>query len=202
MKEILPGVHHWTAVHPKIRVEVSSYWLPETGGGILLDPLLPPEGLDAFKDAPPRQILLTNRHHWRDASSLVDAFGCTVRCHRAGLDEFADGRRVEPMDPGDRPAAGVEVLEVGSICPDETAFHISVAEGAVAFADGLVRDGEGPLGFLPDAYIGKDPPGVKEGLRAAFRRILERDFDHLLLAHGHPWIGGGKEALRRFLEGG
>jgi len=25
MKEILPGILHWTVVHPKIKIEVSSY---------------------------------------------------------------------------------------------------------------------------------------------------------------------------------
>ena len=28
------------------------------------------------------------------------------------------------------------------------------------------------------------------------------EFEHLLLAHGHPWIGGAREALTRFLEEG
>ncbi len=26
MNEILPGIYHWTAAHPKIKVEVSSYY--------------------------------------------------------------------------------------------------------------------------------------------------------------------------------
>ncbi len=47
MREILPGLFHWTAVHPKIRIEVSSYYLPEAG--VLLDPLLPAEGLEWFR---------------------------------------------------------------------------------------------------------------------------------------------------------
>lgn len=198
MKEILPGIRHWMAAHPKIKIKVSSYWLPETGGGTVLDPILPEEGLDPFRETPPAQIILTNRHHWRDAGKLVDAFGCTVRCHREGLHEFSDGRKVEPMSPGDRLPGGIEVLEVGSICPDDAALHIPLGGGAIAFADGLIRDRDGLLGFVPDEFMGDDPERVKEGLRAAFRRILEREFDHLLLAHGRPWIGGGKEALREF----
>jgi len=41
MQEVLPGVFHWTASHPGIRSEVSSYWLQDPG--VLMDPLVPPE---------------------------------------------------------------------------------------------------------------------------------------------------------------
>ena len=31
MEEVLPGVFHWTTVHPRIHMEVSSYWLEHAG---------------------------------------------------------------------------------------------------------------------------------------------------------------------------
>ena len=40
MKEILPGVYHWAAKHPRIGFAVSSYFLAESG--TLLDPMIPP----------------------------------------------------------------------------------------------------------------------------------------------------------------
>jgi hypothetical protein len=39
MDEIAPGIWHWKAPHPRIRAEVSSYYLP--GPAVLLDPLVP-----------------------------------------------------------------------------------------------------------------------------------------------------------------
>ena len=42
--------------------------------------------------------------------------------------------------------------------------------------------------------------GVKRGLKEALARIAELDFDHLLLAHGEPLVGDGKDALRAFVE--
>jgi len=39
------------------------------------------------------------------------------------------------------------------------------------------------------------------GLRKAFlKHLREREFDHLLFAHGAPWIGGARDGLRQFLE--
>ena len=47
--------------------------------------------------------------------------------------------------------------------------------------------------------MGDDPTAVKEGLFASYTRLAaELDFDHLLLAHGEPIAGTGREALRAF----
>ena len=46
-----------------------------------------------------------------------------------------------------------------------------------------------------------DPEDTKQGLRAAYRDLLGLDFDLLLLAHGEPVVGGGREALYEFVGG-
>ena len=194
MNEILPGVHHWTQVHPKIKIEVSSYYLARER--VLIDPLEPDEGLDWFREhGPPEHVLLSNRHHYRDSGRFAEAFGCTVHASRAGMHEFSDDEPVEPFDFGDELPGGVKAYEVGVLCPDETALHVP-AHGALCVADGVVNyDG---LGFVPDEYLGDDVEGIKRGLKEAYARLLELDFDSLLLAHGPPLAGGAKEALRDF----
>jgi hypothetical protein len=195
MEEILPGVWHWTAEHPKIHMEVSSHWVPASGA--LIDPLLPPdEGMDAFKEQPPELILLSNRHHLRHGERFAEELGCTIECSRPGLHEFDGETEVQGFDFGTEVAPGIEAVEVGAICPDESALLIRDAE-ALVIADGIVRYG-GDMRFVPDNLLGDDPEGVKAGLRDAYSQLLDRDFDNLLFAHGSPIIGGGKEALRKF----
>jgi hypothetical protein len=199
MKEVLPGIFHWTATHPKIRIEVSSYYLIESG--VLIDPLVPRDGLEAFRRAP-RHVLLTNRHHYRDSGRFAERYGCTVWCVESGLHEFTRGEAVKPFRPDDVLPGDVVAVEIGALCPDETALYIPWAR-AVALADGVVREGEGALSFVPNELMGDDPKGVKAGLREAYERLLrERDVDHLLLAHGWPWIGGGNRALKAFITRG
>jgi hypothetical protein len=195
MKEILPAVFHWTTRHPKIGIEVSSYFLAEER--VLIDPLVPAEGLDGF-DTPPAHILLTNRHHYRDSAEFEQRFRCPVWCVESGMHEFTHGETVRAFAFGDTLPGGITAFEIGAICPDDTALLIPRAGGIVALADGLVRQGEGPLGFVPDAYMGDDPESVKQELRASLRRLAEREFDHILLAHGWPWIGGARQALIDF----
>jgi hypothetical protein len=203
IREILPGLLHWEAVHPSIRIPVSSYYLEPAR--MLLDPLVPDEGLAWFeRRGPPRHVLLTNRLHSRESARFVEAFGCEVWSNEAGLDHFGpDGEirdlRVRGFRPGATLPGGVESLEVGVLCPDETAFLVPGAEPALAIADGVVRDGDGPLVFVPDPLLGDDPEAVKRGLRAAYRRLLALDWDHLLLAHGQPWIRGAHRALAAFV---
>jgi len=197
MNEILPGVRHWTAIHPSIKIAVSSYWLPEER--VLIDPLVPAEGLEAF-DPAPQHVLLTNRHHYRDSGRFAERFGCKVWCVESGLHEFQRGERIEPFRFGDTLPGGITAVEIGIICPDETALVLPRGRRAVALADGVVRHDDGPLGFVPDAYRGDEPETVKTGLKRSYLRLLESwDFDHLLLAHGWPWIDGGREALREFV---
>jgi len=199
MREITPGVVHWTATHPRIHSEVSSYWLvPER---VVLNPMLPPEGVRAFGAEPPVAVLLTNRHHYRDAERFVEAFGASVHAPVTGLHEFTPDQNVRGYEDGDEPAPGVRARAIGAISDDEYALVVPRA-GAVAVADGVVRRGEdAPLSFVSDGLMGDDPEEVKRGLREAYRRLAdEEEFDTLLIAHGAPLVGGAREALRAFVS--
>ena len=199
MREILPGVLHWTAFHDGIGIDVDTYWLAPLG--VLLDPMTPPGGVEALGSHTPHTIVLTNRHHYRHSDRFVEAFGCRVCAPRAGMHEFSASQPVEPYDPGDELPGGVVAHEVGALCPDECALHHAGLR-ALACADGLFRgdDGAAPLGFVPDEYMGDDPVAVKRGLVASYRRLATQlEFDHLLLAHGRPMVDDGREALRAFV---
>lgn len=196
MEEIAPGLWHWTAPHEGIGAQVSSYYLDRER--VLIDPMIPPTGLEWFaKRGRPEHALLTNRHHDRHAWRLREAFGCTVHCISNGIHEL-DGRGpVEAFEFGDRLPGGVIVHEVDAICPDETALYIP-SHSALACADGVVRDSpDDRLSFVPD-FLMDDPERTKQGLRDAYGRLLELDFETLLLAHGDPIVSGGKDALRAF----
>ncbi len=206
MQEVLPGVWHWTAHHPKIHVLVSSYWLDASG--VLVDPLVPEQGgLEWFaaRPLPPAAIVLSNRHHLRESGRFIERFGCSVHCNRAGLHEFSGGPDVEGFDPGQELPGGLLAEAVGAICPDESALF-EPGQRALFIADGIVRGGpaggNGPIGFVPDSLM-DDPPATKRGLLDAYRRLLEQlDFQHLLLAHGGPVIGDGRALLEDLIDSG
>jgi hypothetical protein len=196
MNEIQPGLRHWTAFHHGIGQDVHSYF--HVPSGTLIDPMEPIEGFEAL-GVRPQRIVLTNRHHYRHSDRFVEAFGCPVLCHEAGLHEFSGG--VEGFEWGDELAPDVTALEVGVLCPEETALHLADGGGALAFADCVIRGRHGELGFVSDFLLGDDPDAVKHGLRERFHRLAEEvEFDALLLAHGEPVSTGGRTALRTFAD--
>jgi hypothetical protein len=199
VNEIIPGVWHWTAFHEGIGFDVSSYMVERASA--LIDPMLPEEGVEAFRGREPAVILLTNRHHYRHSDRFVEEFGCPVLCHEAGLHEFKGGPPVQGFAFGDDVADGVLALEVAVLCPEETAFHVDSGPRALSFGDALVNESDSGLTFVPDKYIGDDPEAVKEGLRESFRRLLAHDFDSLMVAHGAPVPSRGKAALLQFAAG-
>jgi hypothetical protein len=181
---------------------VDSYYIDPAR--VVLDPMVPREGLEWFEQREtPNEIVLTNRHHLRHSERFAEAFGCPIRCSDAGLHEFERGPKVEGFAFGEELAPGITAYQVGALCPDDTALHIRIADGAaLAFADGLTHPRGGRLTFVPGFLMGDDPSPVRAGLRESLRRLLDLDFDNLLFAHGEPLIGGGRVALREFVAGG
>ena len=203
MKEILPGIFHWTTFHKGIGAYVHSYYCCATSPAVLIDPRLPAEGLDWFEARePPKHVYLTNRHHYRHSDRFAVRFGAEVWCHKDGLHEFTRGQKVTGFVHGEELPGGLLALKVGVLCPEETALYIRLHGGILSIGDAIVRYGQ-KLGFVPDELMGDDPAAVKRGLREVFlEHVRDREFDHLLFAHGKPWIGGAKTGLCRFLENG
>ena len=198
MNEVLPGVLHWTTYHEGIGEPVHSHFAVESAA--LIDPRVPEDGVEAIaRYGRPERILLSNRHHLRHSEQFAAAFGCPIRCHEAGLHEFGNGPDVQGFRFGDEVAPGITALEMGALTPEDTVFRLTAGPGALLFADGLIRRSDGGLDFVSDPLMGDDPAGVKAGLRAALRRLLDEDFDALLFAHGEPLPSGGHDALARFV---
>jgi hypothetical protein len=190
MHEIAAGIHHWTAEHPNLGTNVSSYWLPELA--VLLDPIAVPDRVDGVE-----HILLSNRHHRRDAFEARERFGATVRVPRPGLYEFDEKDGVEPYD-FERPLVGGAITphQVTPLWPDDSVLHVPSLH-ALAVADGVVHYRDN-LEFVSEQFM-DDPEAEKNGLREGLSRFAEElEFEHLLLAHGTPIVGHGRERLREF----
>jgi hypothetical protein len=197
VRELLPGLFHWYAIHPNHGGQVSCHHV--AGSGTAFDPLLPEEGIEWFDEHRPQRIVLSTRHHLRHSELIAERFGCPILAHEDGLHEFAGGPEVEGFAFGDRIADDVTALTMDAISPDDTVLRINVAEGALLFADSLVNHGR--IGFVSDRLIGADPEGVKAKIRERVAALLDEDFDTLLFAHGDPVVEGGKEELRALLNG-
>jgi hypothetical protein len=199
IEEILPGIVQWDAFRESIGHTVHSTFV--LSSGTLIDPMVPEEGLEAVAAvATPRRIVLSNRHHYRHSARYAKRFGCQVLCHEAGLGHFAGEHPVQGFSFDEQLADDVRALELGSICAEEATLLLDVASGALSFGDGLTRNDDGTLAFMPDRLLGEVPQTVRAGLARNLERMLDEDFDALLFAHSKPVPSGGRALLSDFLS--
>jgi hypothetical protein len=199
MEEIAPGIHHWTAQHPDIGMEVSCHYIEPAG--IVLDPLEPEDGWGFFDalDTKPQQIVLTSCLHWRHSDRFRDRYGATIRAPAPGLQRWeGSDREAEPYDAGDELAPGVVAVEIGGIAPDDFALHVQHGNGAIALADAVVSPPDGAVMYMPD-FLWDDPRTEQDMVRQSLRGVLGRDFETLLFAHGYPTGSGGHGKLSDFV---
>jgi hypothetical protein len=194
MEEITPGIRHWSAVHPNLGIEVSSYWLP--GLKVLLDPLAVPEEVADIEE-----ILLSNRHHRRAAFEARERFDAILRVPRTGLHDYSPRDPVEPYEYGEPLVGGaITPYLVTELWPDDGALHIPSLD-ALEIADTVLHYGP-ELALVPDNLMGDDPEADRTGILSGLTRLTEQlAFKHLLLAHGTPIANEGHERLREFVAG-
>jgi hypothetical protein len=194
MEEVTPGIQHWSGRHPKIGLEVSSYWLP--GLKVLLDPLNVPEEVEDVDE-----IVLSNRHHKRSAFEVRERFDAVLRVPRTGLHDYSPDDPVEPYEYGEPLAGGaITPYLVTELWPDDGVLHIPSLE-ALEIADTVLHYGS-ELALVPDNLMGDDPEADRNGILTGLARLSEElDFKHLLFAHGTPIANEGRERLRAFVRG-
>jgi hypothetical protein len=199
MRELVPGIHHWKTYRDTIGAPVSSYWIEAVG--IVIDPMVPEEGLDAFRQARigPQQVVLTTGLHDRHAERFAEEFSIPIRAPKEAAERIGDRFGFGPYTDHRELAPGVRAVHIGVLCDDEYALHITEPEGAIVVADAVHNYGD-TLSFFSDDLLGDDAQEVKRGLKQQLWTLLQRDFEHLLFTHGDPILRHGKRALREFVK--
>ena len=196
MREIAPGLHYRTAAHPSwdpvSEPESPGDWPEHVGcvlfeapeAVVLIDPLVPEERwgeLDERIGDRPVAVLTTMRFHGRSRDAVAERYGAVKVRHDA------------PMP------AGVEAVPVEGF--DETMYWLPEPRALVP-GDRLIGDAAGGARMCPPSWLQYLPDDDPEQLRAALAPLLELPVEHLLLSHGEPVIGGGREAIARALGRG
>jgi glyoxylase-like metal-dependent hydrolase (beta-lactamase superfamily II) len=195
MREIVPNVQMWSVVSPQKGYAFNGFAISTEDGTVLIDPPEPVE--DGWETVdllePFAGVWLTNRNHSRAAATFRERYGLTVWAHEADagrLEAGADGMvRGGETIPGD-----IEVIHVPGKSPGEIAFHLPRAD-ALIVGDLVIGVPAGELSTYPDEVIDD-----RDQLGRSAARLLEYDFDALLLCDGQPLASNGKAKLREFVE--
>ena len=199
MKKILPGVWTWSVFNHERGINFNGHMVANEDGCVLIDP--PPmtdQDLDqAATKGPPSAILITNRHHTRDAMTPAGRFKARVLMHE--LDATAIPATVRlggVFRGGDTLPGGLLVITLmAQKSPGETALLLPKAN-AIILGDALIGNPPGRFNLLPaDKFA--DVASARDGLR----RLLDFPFDAVLVGDGQSILTGGREAVSAFLLG-
>jgi glyoxylase-like metal-dependent hydrolase (beta-lactamase superfamily II) len=195
VKAIVRDVQTWSVFSDQKGYAFNGYAVSTEGGTVLIDPPEPDE--DGWRTVdllePFAGVWLTNRNHSRAAAAFRERYGITIWAHEADADRLEAG--ADRTVSGRTTIAGeIEIVPVPGKSPGEIAFHLP-RSSALIVGDLVIGVPPGELSTYPDEVIDD-----RAELRRSAARLLDYDFDALLLCDGQPLPSGGKQRLREFVE--
>ena len=215
IEELTPDIRRWTAPHPEWRPriewaqEVACFAVSAGEDLVLVDPLVPAHEepfwaeLDRLASAAGVRrlaVLVTIHYHARSAGPVYRRYRDRLEVSVHGHPSISDGRLgpgvpVTPIEPGEPLPAGAGAFAIGRPRRRETPIHLPSA-GALAFGDAVV----GVDGDLRVWQDGGSREWYEERFLPSLRPLLDLDAENVLVTHGPPVIGDGREHLERALE--
>lgn len=195
MEKIADGIRTWTWFSAPHGYNFNGLLIDHAQGNICIDPVeANAADLDEIIRARPARVLLTNRNHVRAANRVRELTGARVAIHPADaayarsqsatIDaELAVGERVGPLS----------VVAVPGKSPGEIALYWPERRMLIV-GDALIGNPPGRCSLLREQVM--DDPAL---LRQSVRRLLELDFDTLLVGDGVSIMGGARERLRELV---
>jgi glyoxylase-like metal-dependent hydrolase (beta-lactamase superfamily II) len=191
MNEILPGIFTWTWFSERHGYDFNGYLVHDPTENVCIDPVeMSDSVLEQLADHGVARVVLTNRNHFRASMRVRARTGARLAIHPAD-GAFVREKGVVVDDDlvvGDRVGPFVVVGAPGK-SPGEIALHWPERRLLVV-GDACVGKPPGHCALLPPTVI-DDLPLLKESLR----RLIQLDFDTLLLADGAPILSGGRAAM-------
>ncbi len=195
MREILNDIFTWPWFSEPHGYNFNGHLIRHPEGNLCIDPVEPgEEGLDGIALLGVARIILTNRNHSRASNKLRERTGARTAIHPddaahardqgATLDDtLAVGQTIGPL----------VVVDAAGKSPGEVALHWPERRLLIV-GDAVIGNPPGHLGLLREKVM--DDP---QRLRQSVRRLLDLDFDTLLVGDGEPVLEGAKARLEELV---
>jgi glyoxylase-like metal-dependent hydrolase (beta-lactamase superfamily II) len=205
MREILPGILTWGSTYADRPWDLNGYAITLGGSTVLVDPPAPEEddwpSFDVIK--PITKIVLSNRDHVRDAELFRMRFGAHLV---AGVDEVMQLAPIEideAVREGDLIAGALRVIHLPGKSAGEIGLYFDPAYHAVSremggillLGDAIIGNPPGALSLIPEPKL-DDSSRLKQSLR----KLLDYEFEVLLLCDGQSVLSDSKLKVAEFLN--
>ena len=195
MREILDDIFTWPWFSETHGYNFNGHLIRHAQGNLCIDPVEPGEaGLDEIARLGVTRIILTNRNHARASNKLRRRTGARTSIHP---DDAAHARdQGATLDDGlavGQVIGPLVVVEAAGKSPGEVALHWPERR-LLMVGDAVIGNPPGHIGLLGETVM--DDP---ERLRQSLRRLLDLDFDTLLVGDGESIIKGAKARLEELV---
>jgi glyoxylase-like metal-dependent hydrolase (beta-lactamase superfamily II) len=196
MQDIVSDILTWPWFSEPHGYNFNGHLVRHPGGNICIDPVEPTEDdMDALVGEGVAWIILTNRNHSRAANRVRAATGARTIIHALDADH-ARSQETELDDVLDVGAAvgPLEVVDASGKSPGEVAL-LWRERRILIVGDAIIGTPPGRCGLLPERVV--DDPAR---LRASVRRLLDLDFDTLLVGDGESILQDAKARIEELVE--
>lgn len=196
MREIFSGVLAWSRFSTPQGYDFNGTLVIDGAGNLCIDPVEPDAAeLERLVAEGVARVLLTNRNHARAANRVRERTGASVEVHPSDADYVRkQGVGVDDTLEVTQRVGPFTVVGVPGKSPGEIALHDPVRRLLIV-GDALIGHPAGRLRLLPDRVV-EDPAR----LRASVRRLLDLDFDALIVGDGASIPSGAREALQALVR--
>jgi glyoxylase-like metal-dependent hydrolase (beta-lactamase superfamily II) len=204
MREILPGIFTWGSTYADRPWDLNGYAIALTGATVLIDPPALEEADWQKLPKPITTVVLTNRDHVRDAALFRTKYGAHIVAGKDELSQFSPLKIDALVEEGDLIGSALRVIHLPGKSPGEIALYLEPAYhvvsrergGILVLGDAIIGHPPGALGLIPEEKL-DDPKTLRESLP----KILDYQFEVLLLCDGQPLMSNAKQKVGEFLEG-
>jgi glyoxylase-like metal-dependent hydrolase (beta-lactamase superfamily II) len=205
MVEVMKGVHAIDLSEPG-RLSLECYILNCDEGVVLIDTGMTESAIDligAELDSIDKgwgdieKVLITHKHgdHINNLAKVKELTGVEVLSHSgdAGDIKESTGVEVKGLEHGDTLpyCGGIEVVHVPGHSEGNCCYYLPKKKAMIA-GDTIFGDDEGNLEAPPERYCLDVEQAARE-----IKRLMEYDFDALLITHGKNTLKGAKEKVKR-----
>jgi len=189
-----PGFYTWSFFHPEVKTECASHVFVHDQSLIFIDPF-PVEGAleaEINRLGSPTAILLTNANHKRAVLQAKKQFNVPVGAGAEAIGEL--GFIPEVIVDSLVQIHSLKPISLKGAGAGEFAYHCPKNKTLVV-GDALVNTEKDGLVILPEKYCTD-----ARLLKTSLAKLLDLDFDNLLVAHGRPVLGGARAKISALLK--
>ena len=196
LAELRPGLFVWQNYDPAAKADLFSTGIKLPVGVYLIDPIrLADAQLSRLREERSvAGIVVTNANHERAAISYSERFSAPIFAHRDSFPDAKPSRFVEIAN-GARIDEELEAIEIEGAAAGEIALYHPADDGALIIGDALINFEPSGFALLPRKYCQNE-----KQMRRSLRKLLNRQAERLLFAHGTPILSGASARLRNLLD--